>query len=114
MIKRLSTHDVARELSDDANSGFSYDGALALAEYLEELEEDMGDSIEFDRVAIRCDFSEYESLQEWAQDYFADYVERLCIDKDMDDDDIDDEIRNYIHDHGQLIEFDDGIIVSSF
>ena len=114
MIKRLSTHDVARELSDDANSGFSYDGALALAEYMKDLEKDMGVSIEFDGVAIRCDFSEYESLQEWAQDYFADYVERLCIDKDMDDDEIDDEIRNYIHDHGQLIEFDGGIIVSNF
>jgi hypothetical protein len=114
MIKRLDTSEVAQILSGDSNAGFSYDGAYALAEYLEQLEEDMGKPIEFDRVAIRCDFSEYESLQEWAQDYFANYVERLCIDKDMDDDEIDDEIRNYIHDHGQLIEFDGGIIVSSF
>jgi hypothetical protein len=40
---------------------FSRDAAMALFEYLEDLEEDCGEPQEFDRVAIRCGYSEYES-----------------------------------------------------
>jgi hypothetical protein len=32
----------------------------------------------------------------------------------MDEDEIDEAIRDYINDHGTLIEFDGGIIVSNF
>ena len=70
-----------------------------------------------DYVAIRCDYSEHESLQDWASNYFgtdADWKGQLDIDQDATDDEIDDTIRDYINDHGQLIEFDGGIIVSSF
>ena len=36
-------------------------------EHLEQIEEDCGTEIEFDRVALRCEYSEHESLQEWAR-----------------------------------------------
>ena len=49
--------------------GFSYDGLDALYDYLTELEEDCGRDEEFDLVAIRCDYSEYESLEDAAKDY---------------------------------------------
>jgi hypothetical protein len=114
MKETLSTNEVAERLLADENANWTWAGAQALAEYLEELEADMGEEIEFDRVAIRCDFSEWESLQEWVQDYFTNYIDRLCIEKDMDEDEIDEAIRDYINDHGTLIEFDGGIIVSSF
>ena len=45
--------------------GFSYEGATALFEYYEDFEED----IPFDPVAIRCDFSEYESFEAVQKDY---------------------------------------------
>jgi hypothetical protein len=53
---------------------------------------------------------------DWARDYFgADKWKReLDIDLDDLDDEVDEAIRNHIQDHGQLIEFDGGIIVSSF
>jgi hypothetical protein len=114
MKETLSTNEVAERLLADENANWSWAGAQALAEYLEELEESMGEEIEFDRVAIRCDFSQRDSLQEWAQDYFTNYIDRHCIEKDMDEDEIDEAIRDYINDHGTLIEFDGGIIVNSF
>jgi hypothetical protein len=72
--------------------------------------------MEFDRVAIRCDFAEWESLEEWAADYFGgtgEAVEALGLDPE-DVDGRENVIRAYIHARGTLLEFDGGIIVSSF
>ena len=48
---------------------FSYDGKLALFNYLEELEEDTNTQMEFDIVAISCDFSEFENLEDVKKEY---------------------------------------------
>ena len=48
----------------DYKNKFTYDGKISLFNYLVELEYDMGKQTEFDIVAISCDFSEYENLQE--------------------------------------------------
>ena len=114
MKETLSANQVADALRADEYGGWTYAGARAMAEYLEELEDDTGEELELDVVAIRCDYSEYASLQEWAAGYFADWKAALAIDRDMDDDDIDNAIREHIRDNGQLIEFDGGVIVSSF
>ena len=114
MKTTLTTTQAASMLANDQNSSFTRLGAFALVEYLEEMEEHTGEEIEFDSVALRCDFSEYDSLKEWAEDYFSAWRADLSIDDDMEDDEIDDTIREYIQDHGQLIEFDGGVIVSSF
>ncbi len=116
MKTTLSTSAAAEILANDENSSFSRLGAYALVEYLEQLEEDCGEEIEFCHVSIRCDYSEYDSLQEWAHDYFSNALEELGFDEteENDDDKVDEKIREYIQDHGQLIEFSGGIIVSSF
>ena len=49
--------------------GFSYEGAIALFEYFEAYEEDTGEQMEFDPVAIRCDFDEYENLKAIQENY---------------------------------------------
>ena len=41
----------------------------SLFDYLEELEEDMGKETEFDPVAICCEYSEYENLEEIKNNY---------------------------------------------
>jgi hypothetical protein len=118
MKETLNKYEIADRLSEDENSSFTYSGAMALAEHLEDLEADLGEELEFDKVAIRCDFSQYESLIDWATDYFSQWRGDLDIDADLDEEDdleeIEEIIREYIQDHGTLIEFDDGIIVSSF
>lgn len=120
----LTTCDIANALCADEYANWSRAGALALAEWLEEMEESTGEETELDVVAIRCDFSEYESLQDWASDYFADSKQAsdaIGFDLDMDgetpeqeDEEMDDMIREYVQDNGILIEFDGGVIVSSF
>lgn len=118
MKTTLTTSHAAEILANDEYSSFSRLGAFALVEYLEELEDSTGEEIEFDPVAIRCDFSEHDSLQDWAADYFgtplAQWADDIGTDADADDDTLDEKIREYIQDHGQLIEFSGGIIVSNF
>jgi hypothetical protein len=116
MKMTLNTYQIADALKNDSNANWSYQGSLALAEHLEEYEESTGEEIELDACAIRCDYSEYSSLLDWANDYFSNALEELGFDEteENDDDEVDSKIREYIQDHGQLIEFKGGIIVSSF
>ena len=46
---------------------FSYEGLKSLYGYFEELSEDQ--NIEFDVIAICCDFTEYDNLAEFNRDY---------------------------------------------
>ena len=93
MKQTLTTSQAASLLADDKNNGFSYSGAYALCEY----------------------YSEHESLHKWAADYFTDWREDLALPEGMaGHEEEQDAIRDYIQDHGQLIEFDGGIIVSPF
>ena len=48
---------------------FSREGLDSLFDYFEQLEEDMGNEIEFDPVAICCEYSEYENLEEIKKNY---------------------------------------------
>ena len=48
---------------------FTYEGLNALYDYLEEYEEETGESIELDVIAICCEYSEYENLDEFWEDY---------------------------------------------
>jgi len=115
MKDTLSTHQAADRLADVyGGSSFSYAGALALVEWYEELEESTGEEIEFDPIAFACEWSEYRDLQGWAEDYGIDWRELVWDPEEADDDDKDRGIREYIEDRGSLIEFDGGILVSSF
>jgi hypothetical protein len=112
----LSTYQIADELKRDTNARWSYNGSLALAEYLEQYDSDNGEDTELDLCSIRCDFAEHSSLLEWAHQYFSNALEELGFDEtaENDEDEIDAKIREYIQDHGTLIEFEGGVIVSSF
>ena len=121
MKTTLNTYQIADALLNDENARWSRAGAYALAEYLEELEEST-EEMELDVVAIRCDWSEYESLQAWAADYFAgDWREEIgispdCMEEGISDIALDQIIRMFILDKngGTLLEFDGGVIVSQF
>ena len=108
MKKTLNTYEIAEALRQDTNAGWSYDGSKALAEYLEEYEESTGEEMELDVCAIRCDFSEFANLQEWADSYGHEY------DKEVEEDEQEEEIRRFVQDHTTLIEFSGGVIVGEF
>ena len=52
---------------------FSYEGLIALYDYLEQYEDNTGEQIELDVIALCCDFTEYEDLEEFQGDYGEDY-----------------------------------------
>ena len=119
----LSTYEAAERLFNDENANWSRAGAFALCEHLEDLENELGEEFDFCQVSLRCDFSQYSSLEEWASDQFANHVQavfelKLNIDGDgkieESPEEIDTSIREYIRDRGTLLEFSDGVIVSSF
>jgi len=49
--------------------GFSYDGSKALFEHLTQYEEDCDKELEFDPIAFRCEYDEYENLKEVKENY---------------------------------------------
>ena len=55
--------------SDNYANKFSTKGLDALFEYIEEYEDDCGEEIEFDMIGICCDYSEYDSLDDFNADY---------------------------------------------
>jgi hypothetical protein len=130
MKQTFSTSQVAAALNEDPYGGWSWAGAMAMAEYLEEYEASIGEELELDIVAIRCGFSEYPSLIDWAEEYFSNYTEEFGIDytdsegneriQSVTDEDggyhgeVLDAIRDYITGHTILVEFDGGIIVGEF
>lgn len=116
MKTTLTTTQAADLLIDDKNANWTRAGAFALVEHLEAYEEDTGDEIYFCAVTLRCDFAQYKDLQEWAAEQWGDIAkasEALKCDE-LEEDDFDEAIRMYIIDRGTLLEFDEGIIVSSF
>lgn len=108
----LSTDHSADLLYSDRDADWSRAGALALVEYLDEIDENM----ELDVCAIRCEFTEYESLQTWAHEFFSNAWQELGFDEseEIDDDEFDEKIRDYVSERAILIEFSGGIIASVF
>ena len=85
--------------SDNYKNNFSYEGANALQEYLEDLSNDLGENIEFDPIAWCCEFSEYKDFDEFQHDSGG-YPDI----KDLEQ----------LKDNAVVIEFDGGIIVQDF
>jgi hypothetical protein len=120
MKMTLSTYQIADALKNDTCARWSYAGSLALAEYLEEYEEGTGEEMELDVCAIRCDFYEYESALECALEYGWSLEASILDDDDniRPDDEVEEENEElalkWLQNRTQVIEFDGGVIVSSF
>ncbi|MBK5247496.1 MAG: hypothetical protein JJE49_09560 [Peptostreptococcaceae bacterium] len=56
----------------DRADQFSYDGLTSLFDYLEEMEEETGEQIELDVIALCCEYTEYENLEAFWADYDKD------------------------------------------
>ena len=53
--------------------GFSYEGTKALFEHLEQYEQDCDHELEFDPIAFRCEYHEFEDLEEARDNYSNDF-----------------------------------------
>ncbi len=85
-------------------NNFCYAGRKALFEYLEEYEDDTGEEIELDVIALCCDFceSDYEDV---ANDYM------LEIDPDLDSEERRDFIQEYLNENTMVIYVDDNTVI---
>lgn len=106
MKTTLTTSQAAHELLRDSNAAWSRAGAFALIEYLEQLEEDTGETIEFDPVAIRCDYSEHSSALEAALEQGFEPTEK--------DNPSQREAMEFLRWNTQVIEFEGGVIIQNF
>ena len=116
MIDTLTTNQAADMIHAVYDgSSFTYTGAYALAEYIEEMEDDGVGTIEMDPIALSCEYGEHLGLLEWADDYGLSFDALGLCWADYDDaGTITDAIREHLQDNTTLIEFDGGIIVQGF
>tara|TARA_R110002096_G_scaffold385996_1_gene579923 strand:- start:7 stop:303 length:297 start_codon:yes stop_codon:yes gene_type:complete len=82
MKQSINMYDFERAFKNFERDNFSYDGLKALFEYLEEYEEGTGEEIELDVIALCCDYTEYDSLNEYNRDYDTKYSEIDAIQDD--------------------------------
>ena len=60
IIETLNTNQVVDALWNDKEiNGFTYEACKVLADYYEELADDLGEDMELDVVAWKCKFTEY-------------------------------------------------------
>jgi len=102
----LTTSSAIELLKVDQYARWSRHGAAALVEYLENVEEECGIEIEFDHVALRCDFSEYKSALEAATQCGFEPSAFQAED--------DAASLEWLQDRTQVIEFEGGIIIRNF
>ncbi len=100
MKKTVNFYDFEKTFSDfGRGEQFSRAGLSALFDYLEEYEEETGQELELDVIGLCCDFTEYENLEEFKEDY-----------KNLDIDNLDD-----IRDHTTVIDIDgEAFIIQAF
>ena len=58
-------------------NNFSRAGLRSLFDYFEEFEEDTGQEWEFDGIALCCDFTEYDDLDEFKANYTCEEFQDL-------------------------------------
>ena len=62
---------------------FTNTGLKALFDYLEQLEEDTGQETELDVIAICCDFTEYENIEDYNSNYKTEHKSMEDIEETM-------------------------------
>ena len=86
----------------DEYAKWTYYGASALVSYYEEMEEQNGEEIDFDTVAIRCDWSEYKTLEEIAEAYSIEGLQNTADEKEREK-----TIVQWVESEGELIVLED-------
>lgn len=105
----VNTSELYHDLKGMERDNFSYEGAKALMEYLEQLADDCEMNIEYDPIAFCCEYSEYGDA--------VDCIESCQYPYDFDDDsynDKEEQALEYLRDNTTVIEFNGGIIIQDF
>ena len=69
MHTNVNEYEFKRWFETNRPTNFSWTGLSALFEYLEEYEADTGEEIEFDPIALCCEYTEYDNIKEFHENY---------------------------------------------
>lgn len=95
MKTTVSRYDFERAFVDaDRKENFSYEGLRALFDYLEDYEEQTGEELELDVIALCCDYSE-DTVADIARNYSID-LSHLDPEDDDYEDQCTDAVREYL------------------
>ena len=73
----MNFYDFQRWFEQVRPNNFSNTGLRALFDYLEDFEEDTGEEWEFDGIALCCEFTEYDDLDEFKSNYTCEEYQDL-------------------------------------
>ena len=68
MINTITEHEFIEDFKK-VRPDFSYEGLKVLFEHLEMVEQDMDKPMEFDVIAICCEYTEYDNKKELLENY---------------------------------------------
>ena len=89
IYRELTTNYMVDDLLADDYASWTYNQAVALADYIQEFGEET--DWEWDRVAVRCDYTAYTNRAEAEADY------------DLDGDELEDHTTVIICDDGEIV-----------
>jgi len=69
MKTTLNFYEFSRWFEQNRPNNFSRVGLRGLYDYLEEYEDSTGEEIEFDPIALCCEYTEYDDLEEFHCSY---------------------------------------------
>lgn len=69
MKQSINFFQFCDSFSDTYKNNFTYDGKKALFEYIERYEEETGEEIELDPVALCCEYTQYDDMEELKANY---------------------------------------------
>ena len=112
LYKTVQSNELFRDLKAMGRDNFSYEGARALMEYIIEIAESGDTPIEYDPIALCCDFAEYQE-SEYHQ-LASEYDDAPQADDFECPYEWGSALIEWLRDQTTVIEFDDGIIIQSF
>ena len=77
MYKDICLSNFRAEFTSYDRDNFSYEGLEVLYEYLIDLEEDCGITIELDIIALCCEYTEYSNIEEIQDEYTVKDIEEV-------------------------------------
>ena len=82
MYQEINEYQFRDQFNAIRQDNFTYKGLTTLFNYFEELENDLGEKIELDVIAICCEYTEYKNLTEFNADYGQQYESIDKIEED--------------------------------
>jgi hypothetical protein len=79
MKQSISFYNFADAFQALRPTNFSYEGLRAMFDHLEQREDDTGEEMELDVIALACDYTEYQDLKEYQDSYGEDFEDLESI-----------------------------------